>query len=290
MTTYLVTGASGYVGGRLVRRLLKEGHRVLVLDKEQSGIAELCALSDRAVHLPVSADPQAYRRAFFEEKVDLIFHLASRVSYACALDEVASMIGANVTLGAQLLEAMDGSPCDKFVNVGTYWQHYSGPAYNPICLYAATKQAFMDIVTYYAKWRGVRAVSLKLTDVYGDNDPRPKIFSLVQKAAETGQPLSLTPGEQKISFLHVDDAVSALCIAAARAQKTTKGHEVFTAAMPLVTLKEAVGLFQKVKNIDAPLLWGGASYRDTQIMTPFTDPTLPDWTPQISLEEGLRSL
>ena len=197
---------------------------------------------------------------------------------------------ANITLGTQILEAMGDTECCRFVNVGTYWQHYDGGDYNPICLYAATKQAFMDIATYYAKWRGISCISLKLTDVYGDNDPRPKIFTLIDTAVRTGETLKLTEGEQLVSFLHVEDAVTALCEAAQQTISSGSTHKFYGVGTALISLKNAVALYLKIIGKQPPIEWGGIPYRPTQIMTPWLGELLPHWQPAISLEEGLRSL
>ena len=126
MACYLVTGGSGYIGSRLVPRLIQEGHRVLVLYRDaaespsESGIIPL-GLGSVA----------AYREALRHHAVDGVFHLASVACYAQSENDIAPMIEANITLGTQLLEAMQWTDCHRFVNVATYWQHYDSPEYTP---------------------------------------------------------------------------------------------------------------------------------------------------------------
>ena len=285
MACYLVTGGSGYIGSRLVARLIQEGHRVLVLYRDaaespsESGIIPL-GLGTVA----------AYREALRHHAVEGIFHLASVACYAQSENDIAPMIEANITLGTHLLEAMQGTDCRRFVNVATYWQHYDGPEYNPICLYAAMKQAFMDIATYYANWGGLSCITLKFTDVYGDNDPRPKIFALIDRAAASKKQLKLTAGEQHVSFLHVADAVDALCTAMRRTQGMGARHEAYTVGSTPVMLQDAIALYLKIKPQKVSILWGGIPYRPTQIMNPWLGDPLPDWQPRFYLETGLRSI
>ena len=87
------------------------------------------------------------------------------------------------------------------------WQHFGTPDYRPVNLYAATKQAFEDVLAYYADAQGIAAVTLELYDTYGPGDPRRKLIRILFEAARSGEPIQLSPGEQVIELLHVDDAV-----------------------------------------------------------------------------------
>ena len=100
------------------------------------------------------------------------------------------------------------------MNTGSYSQHYGGRAYSPVSLYAATKQAFQDILQFYCEVRGLRAVTLELPDTYGPDDKRPKLFSLLDRVARSGETLQMSPGEQLLDLLHVDDVVHGYEVAA----------------------------------------------------------------------------
>jgi nucleoside-diphosphate-sugar epimerase len=291
MISYLVTGGSGYLGSRLVKHLINRGDRVVFLYRSKPQIDLLASYGKQIVPLAAASTAHTdYRAAIQNNDVEAIFHLASKVSYSCQESEVAEMVEANVTLGSQLMEAMSSTSCHRFVNAATYWQHFDGHDYNPICLYAATKQAFMDIVTYYTNWRGISCISLKLTDIYGENDPRPKIFSLINKAAETEQTLKLTKGEQLVSFLHVDDAVTALCKAAELTKNFEGVHKSYGTNTDLVTLRSAVELYIRTKGKRPRIEWGGSLYSKTQIMKPWVGESLPNWQPTVTLEEGFRRM
>ena len=69
-------------------------------------------------------------------------------------------MSSNITFGTQLVEAMVANGCYQFVNTGTSWQHYENDEYNPVNLYAATKQAFEDILRYYVETSALRVITL----------------------------------------------------------------------------------------------------------------------------------
>jgi len=290
MASYLVTGGTGYIGSRLVQRLTAKGDRVVLLYRRGAQVDVHINENQRIILIPTSSSSSDYREAIQQYEVDAVFHLASKANYVCPATEIAEMIEANITLGTLIMEAMNKTDCQRLINVGTYWQHFNGPDYNPTCLYAASKQAFMDMVTYYTKWHGLRCISLRLTDVYGNNDPRPKIFSLLDQAEKNGETLKLTKSEQLMSFLHVEDAVNALCEAASQTINMKAEHKSYGVGSKLIRLKDAVELYLTIKGKKLTIEWGGVPYRPTQIMNPWMGELLPNWQPTISLQDGLRSL
>jgi nucleoside-diphosphate-sugar epimerase len=62
---------------------------------------------------------------------------------------------------------MQAAGIRRLVNAGTTWQHYLGQVYDPVNLYAATKQAFEAILKFYTSTRDFQAITLELTDTYG---------------------------------------------------------------------------------------------------------------------------
>src|SRR5262249_51804252 len=153
---------------------------------------------------------------------------------------------ANISLGTYLTEAMIKTGTEKLVNAGTYTQHYRGNDYSPVNLYAATKQAFQDILQFYVEAHGLQVVTLKLFDTYGPADQRTKLFHHLKQAAR-GQQLPMRPGHQLIDLVYIDDVVEALVLAAQRLlTHRCKGHEQYGvySGNP-VTLREIVGSFER---------------------------------------------
>ena len=91
--------------------------------------------------------------------------------------------------------------------------HYGGEAYRPLNLYAATKQAFSDLMAYYTDAGLLRAVTLVLSDTYGPDDHRPKVLNLIRDAALKGETIALSDGEQDYDVVHIDDVVRAFRMA-----------------------------------------------------------------------------
>jgi nucleoside-diphosphate-sugar epimerase len=181
--------------------------------------------------------------------------------------------------------------CKNLVNTGTSWQHYRNEDYNPVCLYAATKQAFEDIIRYYSDALNIRAVTLKLFDTFGAGDTRPKLMNLIKKIANDGSELQMSPGEQMIDLVYIDDVVDAF-IASSRIIQSMEGGsqtEFCVSSGHQLNVKQIVAVYEKVIGKKINAVFGGRPYRQREVMTLWTKCKLvPGWSPKITLEEGIE--
>ena len=190
MRQAIMTGATGYVGSQLARRLVDEGYRLHVIVRRASNNAKLAALSDDAVIHESGGSTESIIKIFKAASPELVFHVASHVLGEHEPEDIEPLIQSNILFGAQLLEASVACGVEGFINTGTFWQHYRGKSeYDPVCLYAATKQAFADIIVFYEGISSLRTVTLKLFNVYGPNDKR--WFSGRDFAVSSAERLSL---------------------------------------------------------------------------------------------------
>lgn len=283
----LVTGATGFVGGHLVRRLLEDGWEVHALTR--AGSSALPAGVKAHVMDGGTAGVLAGVR---ESAPDVVFHLAALFLAAHGPDDVEPLVSSNVLFGAQLLEAMADLPRPCLVSAGTAWQHFRGDAYEPVNLYAATKQAFEDVAAYYVSARGLAMITLDLYDTYGPGDTRPRLLPMLLDAAGTGNVVGLSPGEQLLHFVHADDVAGAF-LAAAAALQADPSPRAATYTVPSaepITLRELVAVVERATGETIDVEWGARPYRDREVMVPWTGPVLPGWHPKVPLEEGLRAV
>ncbi|MDF1537103.1 MAG: NAD(P)-dependent oxidoreductase, partial [bacterium] len=177
------------------------------------------------------------------------------------------------------------------VNTGTFSQHYGDSDYDPTNLYASTKQAFESILFYYIRVKGFSGITLVLFDTYGPRDPRPKVFNQLRKTQRTGEPLAMSPGEQLLDLVYIEDVTDAYVLCAGRLMAgKVKDHERYAASSgERHPLKEVVEIYCRVTGTSAPVEWGGRPYRSREVMEPWTlgDP-VPGWIPKVPLSEGIR--
>jgi nucleoside-diphosphate-sugar epimerase len=222
-----------------------------------------------------------------------VFHLASLFLSQHDAKDVESLIHSNVLFGNQLLEAMRVNEVSRLINTGTSWQHYNNEEYNPVCLYAATKQAFEAILEYYVQACGIKAITFKLFDTYGPNDPRPKLFHLLKKAAASGESLNMSAGEQLIDLVHIEDVIDAYLIAAQRLlNDKVLAHESYAVSSkkPL-PLKKLVETFSTATGQNVKVNWGARPYRFREVMTTWRyGISIENWQPKVSLDNGLKMI
>ncbi len=279
MKKALVTGATGFVGSNLVKGLVREGWHVSIIVRSSSSLKMLSGIEDKIDAYKVTASDNMVD-IVDSAKPDVVFHIASMVINEHKSDEIPALINSNITLGTELLEAMTIHGIKYFVNTSTYWEHYENKEYNPVNLYAATKRAFQDMMQFYIEAKGIKAITLKLFDPYGSNDPRLKLLNLLIRVAETGDSLAMSPGDQEIDLVHIDDVVQAYLIAAQRLlEGKVQGNEVYgVGSGEPISLKELVGIIEKKTGKSLNIDWGARAYREREVMEVYSDlAVLPDW-------------
>jgi nucleoside-diphosphate-sugar epimerase len=285
-----ITGASGFLGSHLAKQLLSQDWVVHIIVRPNSGLQQLKSIRDMVnVHV-LNGELSSLIEILKEARPDVVFHLASLFISEHKPEDVSSLILSNVLFSSSLLEAMNLAGIKNIVNTGTAWQNYFGQLYDPVNLYAATKQAFQDILSYYVYAQNFNSITLKLCDTYGPNDPRRKLIKLLINAARSREELVLSPGDQEIDFLHVDDVVRAFIVAAEKLLTEYSRDSVYSISSGRpITIKALVGEIENLLGLKIPIVWGGRPYRDREVMKALpTEPSLPNWKPIIELRVGLK--
>ncbi len=286
----LITGSTGFIGRHLVRRLLKDNWSVHVLIRPESDRTPLAGLPKACFHI-YDGSIGSIQSAITACQPDSVFHLATQYITHHEPEQLQTLIDANIILGAQLLEIMSREKTGCLINAGTTWQNYQNSDYRPVNLYAAMKQAFEDLLAFYTDDGDLRAVTLRLFDTYGPDDPRNKLMPYLVTAASSGEEVKLSPGEQLIDLLYIDDVINGFLTALDYACKMPEpGHAVFALGNDKRhTLQEVVEIFSRVTKASLNVNWGARPYRPREIMIPWTNGiALPDWRPTVTLEEGIR--
>jgi nucleoside-diphosphate-sugar epimerase len=273
----------------LVRRLLGAGWHVSVLVRPASDLSRLADLRSRIDVLTHDGTTLGMIEVMVASRASTVFHLASLFLAQHQPPDVDALVKSNVLFGAQLVEAMVEGGCRRLINVDTPWQHYAGDDYNPVNLYAATKQAFGDILRFYLETAPIKAATLTLFDSYGPADPRRKLMSLLRDAALNGKRLQMSPGEQLIDLVYIDDLVAALLCASVLLDDQNVPHARYCVSSGRrISLRELAAMITQVTGKALDIEWGGRPYRPREIMLPFCPyPLLPGWEPSISLAQGI---
>jgi CDP-paratose synthetase len=287
-----ITGATGFIGKHLVNRLLNEKHNVTI---NLYG-TETSPFGTEVKTYQLSENDIAKDIQYFNDMAfDGIIHLASLYLTVHKPNEAVKLIDSNVRFSTHVIECGAQAKVKWFLNTGTFWQNYQNADYSPVNLYAATKQAFETIARYYIETRQIHFCTLRLSDTYGPNDTRPKIFNLWLKNAQSGELLEMSPGKQLIDISYIDDIVNAFYMLALHMQNSphvTPSGEVFAVkANTRHTLKELSVIFEQATGLKLNIKWGGRAYRDREVMVPWEHgKVVPGWKPQVEAQQGLARM
>ena len=289
----IITGSTGYIGSHLLRYLLDKGWKIHIIADPKFGYANIENVLGQIDIFEYDGEIQSLIEYFKTINPEIVFHLAAAVISNYKPEHVSTLIQSNVQFGAEVLEAMKQSNTRLFIGTGSYWQNYDSEKYNPVDLYAASKEAFEKILKYYTEAENIRAITLRLFDVYGANDSRPKLWNIIKRIAGTDQQLDVSPGDQILDMVYVTD----VCTAYEQAYYLLKDNgEIQNEVYGVYTnermpLKNIIDLYKGIINKPLHVNYGGRPYKPREVMSPTKEiPLLPGWHPEISLEDGFRKL
>jgi len=292
----LVTGATGFIGSHLVKRLVSEGYKVVGIKRTASKMDRLGEVADKIKWY--GAGQAGLDKAFGENKVKAVMHLATKyVKSGETSKEVEEMIETNLKLGVRLVEKCLEYKVDQFINTGSFFEFELGKgkikegdkkeAYN---LYAGMKLGFSQALRYFAGRKKIKVVDMKLFAPFGEQDN----FKLVQflvKNLKEGKVVEFSGGEQRWNFTYVGDIVEALMVGLGRMDEVGGYEEVCVGYGRAVSIRMLVRKLEKIAGKRLKIKWGAKSYTDKEIMQVSCDNAKLKswgWKVRYGLDRGLK--
>lgn len=297
MKRVLVTGASGFIGANLVRRLVRLGHHIHVLLREAEPSWRLRGVfADVRPHMGDVRDAERVKTVVADARPEWIFHLAAHGAYSWQTD-VRIIYETNLFGTLNLLEACRRQGFEAFVNTGSsseYGFRSHGPAETdrpePNSTYAAAKVAATVYCRHTAQATGLRVPTLRLYSIYGPyEDPNRLLPALVVHGLDGQCPPLVKPAIAR-DFVYVEDAVDAYLLAAST-PTTEAGMIVNVGSGQQTTLRELVDLTANLFPGRAAPLWGTMPARSWDSTSWVADArkirAALGWEPRYSLAQGL---
>jgi nucleoside-diphosphate-sugar epimerase len=273
----VVTGVTGFIGSALLPLLSIQASEIAVVTRP-----------GRAVDLEnvacIDAEGPELVERIAASSPDVVIHLATHFLASHEVADISTLVRSNIEFGTFVLEG--ASACSaRVVNVNSAWQHVEGADYSPVSLYAATKQAFSDISTYYAQVRGLDVRDVTLFDSYGPGDTRMKLVPMLLAAAKSGATLDMSDGQQLIDLTYVEDV--ALGVVHAALAHDIPASTVLRSWSPL-SVREVVARVEAVTGTSIAVNWGVRPTRPREMRSDWVFGTaLPGWQPRVGFDEGL---
>ncbi len=297
----LVTGATGFIGAHLVRRLVDLGMDVTcLLRREPTSQEQHGALAGTRLVIAESPDWLQHSKTFSSMSADVVFHLAA-AGVLPGKDQPEATIDRNVSLMTGLLRAVSQWPLKKFIYTGSCSEY--GPSEStpltedspllPNSVYGASKAAAFLCGRALSIQNGVPFCNLRLFGVYGPGEASQRLTAYLIRQLSRGQPVELTGGEQQRDFLFVDDVVDAL-VCAAELPAGTEPDTLNVCSAILTSVREMVLEIARQLNASPDLLlWRAKPYRADESMfivgssRRILEQT--SWRPKTSLARGISA-
>jgi len=228
----LVTGANGFIGSNLVKRLLDEDNVVIGMDKDYNKERQLMEITDRKVYMNDYNNMSKYYTFIWEninyirefsyklEGIDVIFHLAASADIRKSYINPTMDLENNVNGTNEILEIMRTKDIKNLIfssSSSIYGETSIVPTpetvgdIKPISLYGASKLANEAFINVYCHLYGLRAWMFRFANVVGRNMHRGVIYDFVKELkAHPNELTILGDGRQEKSFFDVDDCVEGL--------------------------------------------------------------------------------
>jgi UDP-glucose 4-epimerase len=299
----LVTGGAGFIGSHVAEAYIHRGDQVWVVDNLSSGRRENVPSGAELVEMDIR-DP-GVRDLFRDVAFDLVNHHAAQIDVRLSVSDPCFDAEVNLLGLLNLLEGCVEVGTRRFVFISSGGVVYGEPDLrptpetapkDPLSPYGVTKLTGELYLGYYRRVHGLEYVALRYSNVYGPRqDPHGEagVVAIFCSNLLSGNPLTVFgDGEQTRDYVFVRDVVSANMIASEWAVSTEDGIDA-------VAFNVGTGLATSVNRLaDAMEVIGGRS-----LPREYLDPRPGElqhsaldshrirglgWTPEWSLEEGLR--
>lgn len=227
--TYFITGAAGFIGFYLSKRLLDAGAKVIGLDN-MNDYYEVSLKEERLRILNESdgftfikgdlADKEAIMDIFKEYQPDIVVNLAAQAGVRYSIDNPDAYIQSNLVGFFNILEGCRYYPVKHLVYASSS-SVYGGNTKVPFCvedqvdkpvsLYAATKKSNELMAYSYAKLYGIKLTGLRFFTVYGPMGRPDMAYFKFAKKIMNGEPIQIyNNGDMMRDFTYVDDIVTGI--------------------------------------------------------------------------------
>jgi UDP-glucuronate 4-epimerase len=266
---FLVTGGAGFIGSHVCDRLLREGHRVWVLDDlnpfyepalKQENLDAASQLGGERFQFIRGdiTDPSTVAAVFEATRFDQIIHLAARAGVRPSLEEPALYQRVNVEGTVHILEAARRTGVRKLVIASSSSVYgvnskvpfsESDPIFNPISPYAASKLACEALGHVYHHLYGLDVIMLRFFTVYGARQRPDLAIHKFARLMRAGKPIPLFgDGSTARDYTYIDDIVDGVMACTQR----EFGFELFNLGEShTVTLARLVELLEKSLGLKA---------------------------------------
>lgn len=292
----LITGGTGFMGANLVRRLVRDGYRPMLIIRKESNIWRLNDIKNKINFVESDIlNKTKLERDILKIKPDIIYHLAVYGTILLKQQDMDEAMKVNIIGTMNLLEESRKVGCEYFINTGSSTEYgqitrrvKEIDTLNPSTFYGASKAASTLLVQEYAKSYSLPVVTLRLFSPYGYYDKNRFIPSVILHALKNKH-LDLSSPYFVRDFIFMDDILEAYLY-------FLKGKKYYGEIINIGTskqhrLKDVIQMIEQIINRKLDISWGKKQSNQFESKRCDADihkaEKLLNWKPRFNLNEGL---
>lgn len=292
----VVTGAGGFIGSAIVRRLVALGAVVHAVVRHGGGRVRLTeVINDIVLHEADITDQSAMEGIFSKSAPDGVFHLAAISQTFGSIPSVDALIDTNIRATIKLMDAV--APTTFFVNTDTFAvvgakqvPSRESDMLEPTELYGISRIPATLYGGVLGRTKGRPVTTVRVFTPYGPFVQKGRLPYEVITRALLNTDITLTKPEVTRDFIHTDDLVDLYLRAGARAREYP-GQVFNGGGGRAVTLEEFANLVREETQSQSMVRWSGTavSYdlgRSAADLTKVRESLM--WQPSVPLREGVR--
>lgn len=295
----LVTGATGFVGSNMVRRLLDEGHEVHIITRESSDkwrIRDI--LSNLNEHIVDLLDRNRLKPLLEQINPDVIFHLATLGIYGGIQSPEEEVIETNLFGTMNLINACENIEYRCFVNTGSSSEY--GPkkelmkendVCEPINVYGISKCAATLYGNFIARTKGKPIIGFRLFSPFGPYDDKSRLMTYAITSALQNKPLLLGNPNAVRDYIYIEDVLD-VYLQSIEIAFRLKGEVFNVGSGSEITVSYIVNKIIEITNSKSEIKWNSFPGRahDTdkwgadikKVSRSF------NWQPKYHIDDGIR--
>ncbi len=297
----IVTGGAGFIGSHVVDLLVEEGYLVSVFDDLSTGRKEYINRKSNFVNIDITDSKKVFG-VVSQIKPDCILHLAAWARLKRSIDDPIGTNKVNVNGTLIMLEAARKFDIPRFIYsssssiYGGQKNHKMKESFtpHPISHYALQKLMGEEYCTLYAENFGIKVVSFRYFNVYGDRQPDQGKYSLVigkfLRQLKEGKKLTVFgDGKQTRDFTHISDVARANLIDLSADLPRRRNTIVNIGSSQEISVNQIVKLLGGIPDYIIPNPRGFYEER-RKVADISLAKKVFGWEPKVKLKDGLKEL
>ncbi|MBO6218734.1 MAG: NAD-dependent epimerase/dehydratase family protein [Treponema sp.] len=294
--TILITGATGFLGSRLLHKLLDSGqYNIIIFKRSFSDTVRLSDIIDRKKIKYIDLDivnENYYKDFFASHTIDIIIHCATYYGREASVS-ITKVLETNLMFPLSLIEEAVKHGLKLFINTDSYFNK-PNQTYKTLLDYSLSKKTLNLWLEYIAT--KVKVANLRLEHIYGENDsPTKFVEAMIRKIAfKKEDSIALTYGQQLRDFIYIDDVCDAYIAVLNNYKKYSFHYLTFEVGTgKTCSIRKFVETIKKISDSSSKLEFGKLPYREDEIMSSYADTCFLQnlgWHPKTTIEQGIEKI